>query len=159
MWHPVLWKDSYVGHPPELFNVWATRLRDTIRKLSLLRLNKMSPWVPIIFSLLSGLLVIATQTYNKVTTPEETKDHLRKLRGWAPTIVTVVLLAVQGVTLIRLVESRDPLTRRDVFSIALSVGSIYFLMSSWFNMQTLRLIGRLIDVQGRLIDVTNSERR
>src|SRR6267154_1365867 len=113
-----------MGHPPPVsFIVTNHWFGATIRKLFLLRLNQMSPWVPIIFSLLSGLLVIVTQTYNKVTTPDETKEHLRKLRGWAPTIVTIVLIAGQGVTLIRLVESRDPLTRRDVFLIALSLGS------------------------------------
>jgi hypothetical protein len=119
----------------------------------------MSPWVPIIVSSFSGLLVIVTQTYHKVTTPEETKGHLRKLRGWAPTIWTGVFIAIQVVVLIRLVESSDPLTRFAVFSIALLVGSIILQLSSWLNMNSLRLMGRIIDVQEKLINVTSSERR
>jgi hypothetical protein len=101
---------------------------------------------------LSALLVFASQTYNKVTTPDETREHLRKLKSWAFTICRVVLIAVQVSLLIREVTSREPLTRRAAFSIASLVGSIYFVVQSSLDMRTLKLIGRIIKVQGTLID-------
>jgi uncharacterized membrane protein YkvI len=114
----------------------------------------MSPWVPIVVTpILSGLLVFATQTYNKVTTPDETKEHLRKLKSWAFTICRAVLITVQVALLIREVTSREPLTRLAVFSIASLVGSIYFLVQSFLDTQTLKLIGRILNVQDRQLDL------
>jgi hypothetical protein len=59
--------------------------------------------------------------------------------------------------LIREVTSREPLTRLAVFSIASLVGSIYFLVQSFLDTQTLKLIGRILNVQDRQLDVQDRQ--
>jgi hypothetical protein len=121
----------------------------------------MSPWVPLIVSssiaLLTFWLMFAKETYFRVTTVDETKEHLRKLRSWVPALWRAAAIAVQAFVLFQVVISKEPLTRFVVLSIAISVGSLYFLLSSFFDLLTLRLIGRVIDVQRRVINVQDRQ--
>src|SRR5215475_5831798 len=81
----------------------------------------MSHWLPALTTVFGVILTIIWGIYNKVTTPEATKEHLRKIKEWLPKMLYGFGTSAQIVGLILDVRLQSPITRLSILKIAADV--------------------------------------